>query len=100
MRRRLAEANQSVEEKGPFLFGIKEGRIAFGNRRKEPLYLFAAMQRHLGYPVVPRPSPRDDTDELVPQLARRVERLEARIKLLEEERKGGIDITKFYEKGE
>jgi len=29
-------------------------------------------------------------------LARRMDRLEARVKLLEEEAKGGIDITKFY----
>ena len=56
------------------------------------------MQRHLGYPRVPRPVPPDRTDELLPQLARRMERMEARIKLMEEERRTGIDITKFYEK--
>ena len=27
---------------------------------------------------------------------RRIEELEARLKLLEEEQKGGIDLTKFY----
>ena len=27
---------------------------------------------------------------------RRVERLETRLKLIEEEQKGGIDLTKFY----
>jgi hypothetical protein len=97
-RRRLIEANQPVDGKGPFLFGEREGRIALGNRRKEPLFLFAAMQRHLGYPPVPRPAKRDETPELIPALLRRVERLESRIKLLEEERRGGIDITKFYEK--
>ena len=37
------------------LFGEKEGRIAMANRRKDPLYLFSALQRHLGYPSVPRP---------------------------------------------
>ena len=37
---RLVAAGQSLEGKGPFLFGRKEGRIAFGNRRKEPLFLF------------------------------------------------------------
>jgi hypothetical protein len=94
----LLAAGESLAGKGPFLFGEKEGRIAFGNRRKEPLFLFAGMQRHLGYPIVPRPVPPDQTNELVPQLARRLERLEARIKLMEEERRTGIDITKFYKK--
>lgn len=97
-RNRLIAAGEPLEGKGPFLFGEKEGRIAFGNRRKEPLFLFAGMQRHLGYPRVPRPVPPDRTNEMIPQLARRMERLEARIKLMEEERRTGIDITKFYEK--
>ncbi|TWT83512.1 hypothetical protein CA13_49770 [Planctomycetes bacterium CA13] len=96
-RRRLIEAKEPLEGKGPFLFGEKEGRIAFGNRRKEPLYLFAAMQRHLGYPAVPRPIPPDRDHEIIPQMARRIERLESRIKLLEEEQRSGVDITKFYE---
>jgi len=80
----------------PLLFGEKEGRIAWANRRKDPLFLFAALQRQLGYPLVPRPQPVADTIDLLPQMARRMERLEARIKLLEEEQKGGIDLTKFY----
>ena len=78
------------------LFGTKEGKIAFANRRKDPLYLFAAMQRHLGYPAVPRAEIFDDNQQLVPQLQRRVERMELRIKLLEEEQRQGIDISKFY----
>jgi hypothetical protein len=78
------------------LFGEKEGRIARASQRKDPLLLFAAMQRQLGYPVVPRPQRRDEPNELLPQLARRVERMEARVKLLEEEQKGGIDLTKYY----
>ena len=95
---RLKEAGKSTEGKGPFLFGRKEGRIAIGNRRTEPLFLFAAMQRHLGYPTVPRPEPVDETKDQVPLLMRRMERLELRIKLMEEERRTGIDITKFYKK--
>ncbi|MEM8735501.1 MAG: hypothetical protein AAGG44_14805 [Planctomycetota bacterium] len=83
----------------PVLFGLSEGKIAFANRRKDPLFLFAAMQRHLGYPEVPRLEPPDPIPELVPQLARRIERLESRLKLMEEEQRGGIDITKFYEGG-
>jgi hypothetical protein len=34
----------------------------------------------------------------LPQLARRLEQLEMRIKLVEEEQRGGIDLTKFYVK--
>ncbi|MFC1759078.1 hypothetical protein ACFL2H_09970, partial [Planctomycetota bacterium] len=60
------------------------------------LLLFAALQRQLGYPKVPRPVPADDAPRLLPELVRRMERLETRLKLLEEEQKGGIDITKFY----
>ncbi len=98
--RRLLEAGHATDGKGPFLFGEKEGRIALANRQKDPLYLFGAMQRHLGYPAVPRPTPPNPNIELVPQLARRIERLESRLQLMEQEQKSaGIDITKFYEKG-
>ncbi|MCP4940475.1 MAG: hypothetical protein GY924_00650 [Planctomycetaceae bacterium] len=95
-RVKMEEAGQSTDGKGPFLFGRKEGRIALGNRRREPLFLFAAMQRHLGYPTVPRPKPADQNKDVIPQMMRRMERLESRIKLMEEERRAGIDITKFY----
>ena len=97
---RLIAAGQSLEGKGPFLFGRKEGRIAFGNRRKEPLFLFGALQRHLGYPTVPRPQRRDENQDVIPQLMRRMERLESRIKLMEEERRASLDITKFYKKAD
>ncbi len=80
----------------PVLFGLAEGRIAGANRRKDPLFLFAAMQRHLGYPTVPRLEPIDPLPALVPQLQRRLERLELRIKIMEEEQRGGLDITKHY----
>ena len=40
---------QTAPEK-PVLFGEKEGRIALANRHKDPLYLFSALARHLGYP--------------------------------------------------
>ena len=87
-----------VPEK-PILFGEKEGKIAWANRRKDPLYLFAALQRHLDYPAVPRPKRPDENINLVPLLLRRVERLETRLKLLEDEGRSGIDITKFYGQG-
>ncbi|HEY4760033.1 MAG TPA: hypothetical protein VIH42_05575 [Thermoguttaceae bacterium] len=81
----------------PVLFGEKEGKIALANRRKDPLYLFAALQRHLGYPSIPRHRPEDTNRYVLPQLQRRVERMETRIKLLEEELRGGINISRFYE---
>lgn len=85
-----------LADKPPALFGAKEGRIAQANRRKDPFYLFSALQRHLDYPRVPRAIAPDSTKELLPQMMRRMERLESRIKMLEEEARGGIDITKFY----
>lgn len=89
-------ARGKTEPEAPILFGLSEGKIALANSRKDPLFLFAAMQRHLGYPTVPRIEPVDPIPSLVPQLQRRIERLESRIKLMEEEQRGGIDITKFY----
>ncbi len=80
----------------PVLFSQKEGKIALANRRKDPLLLFAALQRHLNYPRVPRPTRAQKTEETLPALVRRMEKLEARIRLLEEEQRGGIDITRFY----
>ena len=52
--------------------------------------------RQLGYPEVPRPQLADPEQALLPQLARRLEQLEARLKLVEEEQRGGLDLTKFY----
>lgn len=95
--RRRAAANLDTSQLPKALFGEKEGRIAFANRQKDPVYLFAAMQRHLNYPAVPRPIPPDPAKELLPQLMRRVERLESRIKIMEEENRDGLDITKFYD---
>jgi hypothetical protein len=83
-------------EEFPMLFGQKEGRIAMANRRKDPLLLFAALHRQLKYPTVPKLAPIDETRDLLPNMQRRVDRLEARIKLVEEEQRGGIDLTKFY----
>jgi hypothetical protein len=80
------------------LFGEREGRIALANRRKDPLFLFASLQRQLGYPEVPRVKPADKEQNLLPQLARRLEQLESRIKLLEDEQRGGLDLTQFYER--
>jgi hypothetical protein len=77
------------------LFGAQEGRIARANRGKDPLFFFAALQRQLHYPSVPRPAPATPTAETPAALARRLDRLETRIKLLEEESRGGIDLSRF-----
>lgn len=98
LRSRFCELKTGKASSLPVLFGEKEGRIALANRHKDPLLLFAALQRQLGYPVVPRPQPIDDTPTLIPQLLRRMERLETRIKLLEEEnRAGAVDLSRFYQ---
>ena len=87
----------SLEEpEEPILFATKEGKIAWANRKKAPLFLFAALQRQLGYPEVPRPKAVDDTPQVTAQLARRMEQLEGRIQLLEEEQRGGIDLSNFF----
>lgn len=88
--------DEAITDK-PMLFGQKEGRIALATRKKDPLLLFAALHRQLGYPEVPRLEPRDQSPEIIPALARRMERLEARLKLVEEEQRGGIDLTQFYQ---
>ncbi|HEY4235003.1 MAG TPA: hypothetical protein VGM76_16340 [Lacipirellulaceae bacterium] len=103
--RERAERNQSRGDDsaagstpGVVLFGEREGRIALANRRKDPLYLFASLHRQLGYPEVPRPEPTAAEQTLLPQLARRLEQMEMRLKLVEEEQRGGIDLTQFYER--
>jgi hypothetical protein len=85
-------------EESPPLFGEKEGLIALAHRQKDPLWFFAALERHLNYPTVPRTRPVDESKQIIPQLLRRMERLEARLKLLEEESKGGIDLSRFMGK--
>ncbi|MEX0687044.1 MAG: hypothetical protein WD072_00060 [Pirellulales bacterium] len=86
------------EEPAPdraILFGEKEGRIARANRGKDPLFFFAALERQLGYPAIPRVKTAAPAAESPALLARRLERLEMRVKLLEEEGRGGIDLSRF-----
>jgi hypothetical protein len=95
VKQRKAQGVGDDEPLPAILFGEKEGRIALAHRRKDPLLLFAALQRHLNYPTVPRPARPDEQKHVVPLLIRRVERLEQRLKLVEEEQRGGIDLSKF-----
>lgn len=80
----------------PILFGISEGRIAKANSGKDPVYMFAALQRQLGYPAVPRPKPPRTAPVFDPPVESRFQRLEARVALLEQEGQGNLDLTKFY----
>jgi len=92
-------AGKEDDSKLPHLFGEGEGRIALANRKKDPLYLFSALQRHLGYPASPKPKKADLTKETIDQILRRLERMETRLKLMEDEnREGTIDLERFYEK--
>jgi hypothetical protein len=77
------------------LFGEKEGKIARANRGRDPLYLFAALQRQLGYPEVPRPRPRDDLEAKLEVLQAKFREMESRLKLIESELRGKIDLSQF-----
>ncbi len=82
------------------LFGEKEGKIASANRGRDPLYLFAALQRQLGYPEVPRPRPPDDLASRFVALQAKFRELEIRLKLVESELRGQVDLTQFLGKPE
>jgi hypothetical protein len=79
----------------PPLFSEKEGKIARANVGRDPLYLFAALQRQLGYPEVPRPRPRDDLAARLEALQARYRDLEMRFKLLEGEVRGKVDLSEL-----
>jgi hypothetical protein len=80
------------------LFGAQEGRIARANIGRDPMYFFAALQRQLGYPVVPHLRRADDMEKLPPFLESRLNKIEQRLKLIDMEIKGGIDLSRFYQK--
>jgi len=90
--------DEPVRDGAVILFGEREGRIALANRKKDPLFLFSSLHRQLGYPEVPRIKPQDKEKTLLPQLARRLEQIETRLKIIEEEQRGGLDLTQFYER--
>lgn len=79
----------------PPLFGEKEGKIARANRGRDPLFLFAALQRQLNYPEVPRTRPRDDIQAKLIALQVKLREMELRVKLLESEARGQVDLSKF-----
>ncbi|MFO0809460.1 MAG: hypothetical protein U0746_12610 [Gemmataceae bacterium] len=79
----------------PPLFGEKEGKIARANRGRDPLFLFAALQRQLNYPEVPRPRPRDDVNAKLDALQVKLREMEARLRLVEGEMRGSIDLSQL-----
>jgi hypothetical protein len=87
--------NPDYEPPVPPLFGEKEGKIARANRGRDPLFLFAALQRQLGYPEVPRPKERDDAEAKLEQMQLKLREMEARVKLIESELRGQIDLSQF-----
>jgi hypothetical protein len=100
LRSELYVREQRRQEPGyepplPPLFGEKEGRIARANRGRDPLLFFAALQRQLNYPEVPRPKPRDDLAFKLEAIGNKLRDLEQRIKLLEGEVRGQIDLSQF-----
>ena len=84
----------------PPLFGEKEGKIAKANRGRDPLHLFAALQRQLGYPEVPRARAKDDPTSQLLALKTKVKEMEQRMKLLEGEVKGRVDLSEFLARPE
>ncbi|GAC1467259.1 MAG: hypothetical protein NVSMB9_08680 [Isosphaeraceae bacterium] len=86
--------------KNPTLFGEKEGKIARANRGRDPLYLFSALQRQLGYPEVPRPRRPEEAEARIALLEQRVVQLENRLKSMENEVHNDVDISQFLVKPE
>jgi hypothetical protein len=82
------------------LFGEKEGKIAKANRGRDPLYLFAALQRQLGYPEVPRIKSKDDPAVVLKQMQTKLKELETRLKFVEGEQRGKVDLSEFMAKPE
>ncbi|HMP17880.1 MAG TPA: hypothetical protein PKD72_12710, partial [Gemmatales bacterium] len=78
-------ARESSLELPPILFGEKEGKIARANCGRDPLYLFAALQRHLNYPRVPYLRKQDNPLQQLPTILAKLRELEQRLKQLENE---------------
>jgi hypothetical protein len=87
--------DRDYEPPATALFGEKEGKIAKASRGRDPLYLFGALQRQLNYPEVPRPRPRDDLESKLSALQLKFRDLETRLKLVESEIRGKVDLSQF-----
>jgi hypothetical protein len=92
--------NPEFTPKHPTLFGEREGKIARANRGRDPMFLFSALQRQLGYPEVPRPRRHDELEARVVLLEQKVAQLENRIKLAESEISQDVDLSQVMVKPE
>lgn len=92
--------NPDFIPKHPTLFGEKEGKIARANRGRDPMYLFSALQRQLGYPEVPRPRRPQEAEARIAVLELRVAQLENRLKAAESEIHNNLDLSEFAVKPE
>jgi hypothetical protein len=79
----------------PPIFGEKEGKIAKASRGRDPVFLFAALQRQLNYPEVPRYRKRDDVESTLNKLTTKILELEARLRIVEAEQRGTFDPTQL-----
>jgi hypothetical protein len=77
------------------IFGEKEGKIAKASFGRDPLFLFAALQRQLNYPEVPRFREKDDLEARVLKLESTIREHESRIRILEAEQRGTFDPTQY-----
>ncbi|WP_339729204.1 hypothetical protein [uncultured Gimesia sp.] len=93
--RRRVPGNEQFTPQYPILFSKQDGRIAKANHDRDPLYMFAALQRQLGYPKVPRILPQSDKSLFHPALESRLHKIEARLQLIDAELKGSIDLNKL-----
>lgn len=92
--------NPEFNPKFPILFGEKEGKIARANRGRDPMYLFAALQRQLGYPAVPRPRRPDELEARVVLLEQKILQLENRLKSAESDLQHDADLSQVLVKPE
>lgn len=92
---RRQRGNADLQSDVPILFNVQAGRIAKANRGKDPLYMFAALQRQLGYPAVPRSKPARIGPLFPPPVEQRFQRIETRLLMIEQEAKGVFDPSQF-----
>src|SRR5262249_22518596 len=78
----------------PVVWG-EEGENGKANPRPGPLYPVGAAQRQLNYPEVPRARPPDDLSNKVLTLQAKFRELEMRLKLVEGELRGQVDLSEF-----
>jgi hypothetical protein len=98
--RERQKTNPEFLPKHPTLFGEKEGKIARANRGRDPMFLFSALQRQLGYPEVPRPRRPDELEARVLLLEQKIAQLENRLKLAENEIGQDVDLSQVVVKPE